>query len=284
MPNSKYGTFRNRTDVNTNVTIRQASEFIEKSASSVEVLKESTSTNIKAVIIPERKESGDEIILFTYSSDQVNVGEYITHLAKTYLVYSEYKIAFSQEFKKHQIIECNVDLKFGNISQKAYYVGSLRRYQALSSVGADFVLNYSAERPIVITKENSNIKSQTRFLLKGEPFKVEEVDKLSNSGIMYLSLSPDTIFTGVDDVSNNTTNEIEEPTEPTVSNVVLAAGSIMSVDTNGAYFKTNYDDIEVITKTATKVEFFIPFGINELVVSIKDENNDVVTTTYQVVI
>lgn len=96
---NKYSTFRNRTLVNSDVAERKATEFIENSASSVEALRDSTNTNIKAVIISERKEGGDEIILFTYAEDNVRVGEYITHNNRTYLTYSEYNIMFTDGFK-----------------------------------------------------------------------------------------------------------------------------------------------------------------------------------------
>ena len=282
MPNSKYGTFRNRTEVNTNVTIRQASDFIEKSASSVDAFRESTQTNIKAVIISEQKEGANETILFTYAVDNVVVGEFITYRNKTYMVYGQYEIIFSNEFKKHKMIECNVELKWDDFVQKAYYISSLRRFQDLSSSGVELVFKYSGEKPVIVTKSNDNIKTNTRFLIKGEPFRVYELDKLSNSGVMYLSVKPDTILVGVDDLVNNKTETLETASKPQLSNFILSSGSLVTFTTQDGYFVVDYD-VEILTKNLTSVEFVVPFGISQIKISTKNAGN-VVNQTYKVVV
>lgn len=283
MPNSKYGTFRNRTEVNTNVTIRQASEFIEKSASSVEALRESTSTNIKAVIISERKEGGNETILFTYAEDDIKIGEYITYRNKTYLVYNQYEIIFSKEFNKHKLIECNVELKFGNQVQKAYYISSLRRYNSLRDLSNTYLpYEFSNQKPIIITKQNTNIKFDTRFIILDEAFVVNEIDKISNQGVYYLSVEKGTILHDVDNVSTSVTQPVPAKTVEVLSGDITA-GDEVTITTNSGYAEFSYD-VDIISKNATTVVFEAPIGISSLVVKTKDGNGDIVTTTYRVVI
>lgn len=283
MPNSKYGTFRNRTEVNTNVTIRQASEFIEKSASSVDALRESTSTNIKAVIISEQKEGGNETILFTYTKDNIQTGEFITYRSKTYLVYGQYEIIFSDEFKKHKLIECNVELKFGNQIQKAYYISSLRRYNAMRDLSNTYLpYEFSSQKPMIITKANTNIKFDTRFIILGEAFIVNEIDKISNQGIYYLSIEKTTKIQGVDNLTTNVTQPVPEKQIEILQGDIIAGDNI-TISTNFGYAEFSYD-VDIISKTATTVVFEAPIGVSSLTVSTKNSGGSIVTTNYRIVI
>lgn len=283
MPNSKYGTFRNRTDVNTNVTIRQASDFIEKSASSVDALRESTGTNIKAVIISEQKEGGNETILFTYAFENIQIGEYITYRNKTYMVYNQYEIIFSNEFLKHKLIECNVTLKNASVSQRAYYISSLRKYVSLANDTDSYIpYEFSTQRPVIITKSNTNIKPGERFLINGEPFVVNDIDKLSNDGVYYMSIEKSTIIPGVD----NTTTQTAQPVPtPVVDNLTgdIVAGEDITIATNGGYAVFSAD-VDIISKTATSVVFEAPIGVKNLTVKTKDSGGNIVTTDYRIVI
>jgi hypothetical protein len=282
MPSNKYSTFRNRTEVSADVNIRKATEFIENSASSIEALRESNDKNIKAVIISERKEGGDETILFTYADDEIAIGEYITYRTKTYMVYSEYSIIFSNEFKKHKLIECNVTLKNASVTQKAYYISSLRKYVSLANVSdSQIPYEFSTQKPVIVTKTNSNIKIGERFFVNGEPYVINDIDKLSNDGVYYMSVEKSTIIPGVD----NTTTETAQPVPmPAVDDLVgdIVAGEDITIETNGGYavFST---DVDIISKTATSVVFEAPIGVKNLTVKTKDGSDNIITTNYRVV-
>lgn len=282
MPNSKYGTFRNRTEVNTNVTIKQSSEFIEKSASSVEALRESTSANIKAVIISEQKEGGNETILFTYAKENVQVGEFITFRKKTYLVYGQYEIIFSEEFKKHKLIECNIEMKFGPHVQKAYYISSLRRYSGLVNLGTQIPYEFSSQKPILVTKANEHLKAGVRFIISGEGFIVNDLDKFSNPGLVYAYIEKSTIFEDIDDKAQNITNPIPKATAIVQSGQIVA-GEDFTITTNFAHAVFSHD-VDIISKSTTQVVFEVPIGINEITVETKNESGDPVITIFKVVI
>jgi hypothetical protein len=144
------------------------------------------------------------------------------------------------------------------------------------------VFKYSGEKPVIVTKSNDNIKTNTRFLIKGEPFRVYELDKLSNSGVMYLSVKPDTILVGVDDLVNNKTETLETASKPQLSNFILSSGSLVTFTTQDGYFVVDYD-VEILTKNLTSVEFVVPFGISQIKISTKNAGN-VVNQTYKVVV
>jgi hypothetical protein len=283
MPNSKYGTFRNRTEVNTNVTIRQASDFIEKSASSVDAFRESTGANIKAVIISEQKEGGNETILFTYAVDDITVGEFITYKTKTYLVYGQYEIIFSNEFKKHKLIECNVELKFGDKVQKGYYISSLRRYNNMNDLSVTSIpYQFSSQKPIIITKQNTDIKFNTRFIIIDEAFVVNDIDKISNQGLYYLSIEKSTKYHDIDDLVNSVTGTIPQKEIEVLSGDIIAGDNI-TIQTNFGY-ATFSSDVDIVSKNATTVVFEAPIGISQLVVSTKNAQGNIITTNYRIVI
>jgi hypothetical protein len=283
MPNSKYGTFRNRTEVNTNVTIRQASEFIEKSASSVDAFRESTGTSIKAVIISEQKEGGNETILFTYAFENITIGEFITYRKKTYLVYGEYEIIFSNEFKKHKLIECNVELKFGDQVQKGYYISSLRRYNNMNDLSVTNVpYEFSSQKPIIITKENTNIEFNTRFIIADESFVVNDIDKISNQGLYYLSMEKSTKYHDIDDLVNSVTAKVPVKQVEILTGDIIAGDNI-TIQTNFGY-ATFSSDVDIISKNATTVVFEAPIGVSQLIVSTKDLEGSIITTNYRIVI
>jgi hypothetical protein len=282
MPSSKYGTFRNRTDVNTNVTIRQASEFIEKSASSVDAFRESTQTNIKAVIISEQKEGPNEMILFTYTSDNVQVGEYISYRTKTYLIYGKYEIIFSNEFHKFKLIECSVTLRWGSNNQKAYFISSLRRYAGIVDLGTQMPYEFSSQKPIIVTKANTNFKPGTRFLIAGEGYIVNDLDKNSNPGIYYAYIEKATVFEDIDTIADDQSGTIPAP-QAQVSGSDLVVGDDVTITTNFGYVVFT-PDVRVLSKTATQVVFDVPSGVDSLTVETKDANGNIITTSYQVVV
>jgi len=282
MPNSKYGTFRNRTEVNTNVTIRQASDFIEKSASSVDAFRESTGTNIKAVIISEQKEGPNEIILFTYARDSVQVGEYISYRSKTYLIYGKFEIIFSEEFHKFKLIECSVELKWGTHRQRAYFISSLRRYAGIVDLGTQIPYEFSSQKPLIVTKANVNFKAGTRIIIGGEGYIVNDLDKNSNPGIYYAYIEKATVFDDIDTIQTQVSGVVPAA-QIQVSNSDLIAGDDVTIATNFGYVVFN-PDVRILSKTATSVVFDVPAGVDDLVVETKDINGNIVTTSYKVVV
>ena len=282
MPNSKYGTFRNRTDVNTNVTIRQASDFIEKSASSVDALRESTGTNIKAVIISEQKEGPNEMILFTYARDNVAVGEYISYRNKTYLIYGKFEIIFSQEFHKFKLIECTVELKWAGNAQKAYFVSSLRRYAGIVDQGTQIPYEFSSQKPIIVTKANVNFKAGSRIIIAGEGYIVNDLDKNSNPGIYYAYIEKATVLQDIDTVEQNATGSIPAA-QVQVSEEDLVVGEDVTIQTNFGYAVFS-SEVVVLSKTATSVLFDVPTGVDTLTIQTKDVNGNIITTSYKVVV
>lgn len=287
---SNLSNFRARTlaEQRTNDAIN--SEFIDTHASSTIITHTRISEDIKAVLTRDHKEGVDEVILFTkYAAeieDNLVVGDYIVHDSQTYLIFMEFKLPakFIGIFKKYRIIECNFQLKVDNIAQYAAYIGSLARFVNMSSESfGDVSLGIEQYKPVVITKNNTGLTVGKRFLLGTEAFEIIALDRLSNAGIMYVSVNAVPYNATLDNLNTGTAVTAPTPTENTTGNLILRQGESKTVTTNAGYIFL--DPVAKITsRTLTSVTFAVPFGIEAIQVVTKDVGGNLVTTNYQVVV
>jgi hypothetical protein len=77
---------------------------------------------------------------------------------------------------------------------------------------------------------------------------------------------------------------VEEPIQTFERNskIQVSANVPITLQTRNGYFKSNNKNIKVQSRTADSVTFYIPFGISEVTVEIK-EKGDIVKKTYRVV-
>lgn len=279
---NKYDNFINRTNARTTAVKSSSIDFIENSASSIKAKRLKDNSEISVVLINERKEGGNETILFSYKTTELEIGELVQYRNKQYLIYSQYEIIFNEDFLKHKLIECNVELKWGDFTQKGYFISSLRSYENLQEDSTMLSYSFSDEKPIIITKTNENIKAGTRFLIYGDAYLVKKIDKISNRGIYYISLEPSVIIDGVDNSVDNISHEVPEANNDLGVNEV-ESGSQIQVETNFGY-ATFSSPVNTIHKTINTVIFEVPYGIEELVVKTKDINGDIVEYIYKVVV
>jgi hypothetical protein len=286
----KFSNFRARTLAEKHTDNKLNAEFIETHASSTVIKHLRIDENIKAVLTREQKEGVDEVILFTkYSSvsdNNVKVGDYIEHLNTTYLIFMEYKLPtkFIGIFKKYKIIECNFELKVDDIAQYAAYIGSLKRFVSMTedSTG-DVSLGVENYKPVVVTKNNTGLTVGKRFLLGTEAFEIVALDRLSNSGIMYISVNAVPYNATLDDLETGTAFTAPAPTINNTNETTLRQGDTKVVTTNFGYILL--DPVATITsRTLTSVTFIVPYNTETLEVNTKDVDGNIVTTNYTVVI
>jgi hypothetical protein len=287
---TKFSNFRARTLAETHTDNKLNAEFIDTHASSTVITHNRISEDIKAVLTRDHKEGVDEVILFTKpfldSDDNIVVGDYIVHDEITYLVYMEFRLPakFIGVFKKYKIIECNFQIKLDNISQYAAYIGSLKRFVAMTeSASGGVSLGVENYKPVVVTKNNASLTVGKRFLLGTEAFEILALDRLSNSGIMYISVEAVPYNATLDNLSTGTAVTAPAPTENETDATTLRQGETKTISTNFGYIV--FDPVVQITsRTLTSVTFAVPYSIQTLQVVTKDSGGSLVTTNYQVVI
>ena len=289
MPN-KFSNFRARTLAETNTDNNLNAEFIDTHASSTVITHNRISEDIKAVLTRDHKEGADEVILFTKFAadidDNLVVGDYIVHDSQTYLVFMEFRLPakFLGIFKKYRIIECNFQLKVDNISQYATYIGSLKKFVSMTEETAGSTsLGLEQYKPVVVTKNNTNLTVGKRFLLGTEAFEIIALDRLSNSGIMYISVNAVPYNATLDNLETGTAVTAPAPLINATNNTTLRQGESKQISTNFGYVV--FDPVVQITaRTLTTVTFIVPYSITTLQVVTKDVGGNTVTTNYQVVI
>jgi len=287
---NNFSNFRARTLAEKHTDNNLNAEFIDTHASSTTITHNRISEDIKAVLTRDHKEGMDEVILFTKpfldSVDNIAVGDYIIHDGITYLVYMEFRLPakFIGVFKKYKIIECNFQLKVDNISQHAAYIGSLKRFVAMTDETAgDVSVGVENYKPVVITKNNTNLTVGRRFLLGTEAFEILALDRMSNSGIMYISVQAVPYNATLDNLITGTAVTAPAPTENETDNTTLRQGETKTISTNFGYIV--FDPVaQIISRTLTSVTFVVPYSIDTLEVVTKDTSGELVTTNYQVVI
>jgi hypothetical protein len=287
---NKFSNFRARTLAEKHTDNNLNAEFIETHASSTVITHSRISEDIKAVLTRDHKEGVDEVILFTkYAAeieDNLVLGDYIVHDSQTYLIYMEFRLPakFLGVFKKYKIIECNFQLKVDNIAQYAAYIGSLKRFVAMTEqVSANVSLGVENYKPVVVTKNNTGLTVGMRFLLGTEAFEIVALDRLSNAGIMYISVNAVPYNATLDNLVTGTAVTAPAPTINATNNTTLRQGESKTVSTNFGYIYL--DPVATITsRTLTSVIFVVPYGITTLQVDTKNSGGSIVTTNYTVVI
>jgi hypothetical protein len=286
----KFSNFRARTLAEKHTDDKINSEFIETHASSTTIKHLRIDEKIKAVLTVEQKEGVDQVILFTKpfadEEDNVKVGDYIEHEGDDYLTFMQYKLPAKVKnvYKKHKLIQCNATIKVDNITQRGAYIGSLSRFVNMTEESVSgFSLGVEQYKPVMVTKNNLNLKVGRRFLLGTEAFEIIALDRKSNPGIMYLSLNATTINATTDDLDTGTAITAPEPEQNETNETTLRQGEAHTVSTNLGYV---YFDpvVNILSRTLNSVTFEVPFGIDTLQVDTKNAEGNIVTTNYVVVV
>lgn len=148
--------------------------------------------------------------------------------------------------------------------------------------GTDIPYQFSSQKPIVVTAENTNLKAGARFITNGEAFIIEDIDKISNQGIYYLSVEQSNIIEGVDNIEDSETNEVPEGT------TVILEGDIIAGDLETIYINFGYasfsHDVNIVSKTMNSITFEVPIGMNSLTVETKDSSGNIIINEYRIVI
>lgn len=283
---SKYTLFRDRTQIETNISQSAASEFIEKSLSSTEVYDVRNDTIIKAVLTRDHKEGNDEIILFTYLSEALEenlvVGDYIEHKNKKYFIFMQFDHPLQQKYLKYKIIECNIVVRFDEFERPAAYFSSLRSFTNLIFKNyGKLSAGIEDTKPIIVIPDDTELKVNKRFLAAQEGFKIISIDRITNKGIAYLSIqqAPYNAFE-----NEKTTKIAINPAPPTVDVPLqfLRKGSTIAISIVNGYVVFE-PLIKIITKTLTTVTFKVPFDINSLKITTKDIDENIIEKIYEVV-
>jgi hypothetical protein len=284
---SKYDLFRDRTKIEKEISTGNVANFIDNSLSSTTINHLRLEEDIPAVLTRNHNEGNDEIILFTHyenDSEEYNlqVGDYIKHNTKHYMVYMEYDHPLRGKYLKYNLLECNIIIKFDNFSQYGSYFSSLRSFSGSSGkTYGELIVKVENGKPVVVTADSPSLKVNGRFLAANEGFRILSIDRISNQGIAYLSVEPAPYNAFTDNKIENKAVTTNAPTINIPENS-LRKGEEKVILTNAGF--VSFDPyVKIKKRTSTTVTFVVPFDINLLDITTKNTNGEFVLTSYEVV-
>ena len=279
-----YDKFRRQCEANSSQDCR-VTDMIENSVNKTEIYHVRYDKDITVSLGFKHKEGVDQAFTVSYEEDDVLVSDYLiydrTGLDITYLVYNFLLVPYYQgEARKHEIVECNVDLKWDDNSQKGAYYGSLRSFITRDDEKtSDTLILTHADKPVVITVPHEDFEIGLRFIFNDEPYQIIGIDNLSNQGITYLSLDRATIL---DSDLSDTTIEIPEATTTQEPGDVIS-GSEQTVQTYFGYFECTIT-VEITSRSANEVSYIVPSDDVTYTIYTKDEIGLIEENTYRAVI
>jgi hypothetical protein len=104
------------------------------------------------------------------SQRNVYVGDYITYSNKTFLVFDEFDHPDYADYKKHKIIECNVQYGYNNKKFGGFYMGSRRKLETLNEgdLAKAISLTQDGNNPLLIVASQADLKPRMRVMINGE--------------------------------------------------------------------------------------------------------------------
>jgi hypothetical protein len=147
----------------------------------------------------------------------------------------------------------------------------------------DVSLGVENYKPVVVTKNNTGLTVGKRFLLGTEAFEIVALDRLSNAGIMYISVNAVPYNATLDNLQTGTAVTAPAATINATNNTTLRQGESKTVTTNFGYIFLD-PGATITSRTLTSVTFLVPYNTTTLQVDTKNVGGSIVTTNYTVVI
>lgn len=167
--------FRRRSTKATQVVRDHSLLFLEKSPSSTFVVLQKTNKKISALVVSSYKEGPNELLLFTKNnlsdvSSNVVLGDYILYNSHVYLVFDEFDHPDFADYKKHKMIECNVQFGYDGKKLNAFYMGSRRKLDDLemSQTMKSVSLVGDPSHPLIIASNQSDLRLRKRIMIAGD--------------------------------------------------------------------------------------------------------------------
>ena len=263
----------------------RSAAFILEGKISQNIYHKRLNKDIKAALVFNDKEGPDEVSVFTLIEDDLQKADYFIFDNVNYLVYENVKQTDQDmNHKKQKAVECNVTFNVNGSSYNAFFVSTMRRRNSPSFQGRQGIL--PDEAPLMIVPKTLGIQIGTSFTIEGKPWKVIDYDDITNSGISYLYIErsyqkkseiaqepEEKIFIGEGETFEQSAAQ-EFSLKPMVE---------YTFSTEDGHFAST-PRVQVIKRTLKSVAFKVPFGIEEVTITTKDENSGEIAKTYQVVL
>ena len=274
---TKFNAFRERMRLEDCCRIHAETSFIEEGSSATIIHHVRLQEDRPAGLTLNEAEGPDAAIVFTYlfedKTKELNKADYFRWNNKMWFVYEDVDIVRETAYKKQRAYQCNVYFEVENKTIFGYYLASLHTYADTSLQSSKVIVD--SEKPMLIVPIYDGLAIGNKIIIKNKPYKIIEIDAITNDGIAYISLDRDFISKSED-----------VPEEATYSNLevnTLKAGSEVTMDIVGGIFRCSRE-VYVLKHSMDSITFRVPYGVDSLTISTKDENKVDVETVYRVVL
>ena len=266
---SNFALFRKKMDNEARCRLKFEQRFITEGASAIIIHIIRLNEDRSASMVISEAEGPDSAIVFTpKQSTKVNdllKTDYFTWEDKMFFVYEDVLVPREVSYIKQKAYQCNVKVLCEGEEFGGYFISSLRTY-----VDTELQKNINVtdtEEPVLVMPINERIKVGAKLSIGDKPWKVIDIDHITNSGILYISLARD-FYTKSENIITN-----YDP-------YVLKAGIEHSFNTSEGYFSTS-TPLYIKSRTENQIIAEIPFGITEVSISTKI-SGEVQTIQYKV--
>jgi hypothetical protein len=240
------------------------SDMIELSTSKAEVFVEKLNRTIPMIFITNDKESADEVIIYTYTSDNIQTGDYIRYFNKDHLVYKKINNVKRENYiDSYNAIACNVEFTHNGSTVKGYFKGTLRNVTTDEQNLVGRLGVWVNTEALLVVPNTVSIKYNQELKIGSETYRVMRFDTNTNEGISYFGIELTTSL-NTDRISVNETED-----GPVVEDF-YRAGSEYEVQTEGGFVQFD-SKVQITLRTAALVKFIVPLGITQLSVTVKEE-------------
>lgn len=282
---TSFSRFQERNKKRTVAQNKLNTSFIFKGYPSIEI-KGSADQKIQASVV--NKQEKDYAYVFTQTQDELAIGSVWTAKNLNLLITEEITIIKDVNWHKYHALLCNVQID----NHWGYFKGPEKSF--LDITLEKEVVWESPQKPVLVLPENV-LNFRDKIVIKGRAWLIQEYDAISTPGLVYYSLKPTTVSKEVaaknegkpvyvERYEKEEVAIVEEPiqTYERNSTIQIGANVPITLKTKDGYFKSSNKNIKIQTRTTDSVTFYIPFGIPEVTVEIK-EKGDIIQKTYRVV-
>lgn len=271
---TNFNLFRKKMQSESCCNINYETDFIVNGASSTKIYVPRLKETKSAALVFTDKEGPDSALIYTHKQEvheyDLKKSDYFLWKDYTFFVYENVKITREVAYIKQQAYQCNVVVRYDGDDEdnllRGYFLSSLRTYSDL-----DFQqkLNITdKQQPILIMPNWAYEMLPEKVSIGGKPWKVLEVDNITNPGIAYISIERN-FYTKSNDVASVFKAD------------VLLAGQEYTMETADGYLKTS-SPLNIKSIAENKIVFSVPFGYTEVEITVKNANGELVTKQYKV--
>lgn len=269
---SIFNTYRTKINNNKKCELKYEADFIKNSSASTIIHVLRTDIDKNAALTINDKEGPDNAIVFTFIEEDNDLnllkGDYFTWKDKTFFIYEDEYLVHESYYQKQKAYECNIKFTYDDLEYDGYFIESLSKILNTSLV-EDIIIEDN-EKPLLIIPYFDWIKTGIKINIKNYIWKIIDFDILTNEKIAYIYLDRD-FNTKFEDIKE------EKPQNS------IQAESDFEVNTFNSYF-TSSSPVKIVFRNNEKIIFKVPFGIDEITITTKNEHNENIIETYKVVI